>query len=125
MKTFLDCIPCFVQQALRAGRTATDDEKEIKILLDRIGERIKDIPMDHTPPEMGLIIYDEIRKITGSEDPYKKEKKAHIAEAVRLYPEIKKKRDGSKDPLLTAVRIAIAGNVIDLGWERIFILKMI
>lgn len=120
MKTFLDCIPCFVQQALRAGRTAMDDEKEIKKLLDRIGERIKDIPMDHTPPEMGLIIYDEIRKITGTEDPYEKEKKAHIIEAGRLYPEIKKKRDESKDPLLTAVRIAIAGNVIDLGMGKNF-----
>ncbi len=120
MKTFLDCIPCFVKQALRAGRMATDDEEEIKALLDRIGCRIKDIPMDHTPPEMGLIIYDEIRRITGIKDPYKEAKKAHIKEAKRLYPELKRRLKDAEDPLLTAVRIAIAGNVIDLGMEKDF-----
>ncbi|MDZ7820374.1 MAG: ARMT1-like domain-containing protein [Candidatus Marinimicrobia bacterium] len=120
MKTFLDCIPCFIKQALRAGRMATNDEKEIKALLDRIGCRIKDIPMDHTPPEMGLIIYDEIRRITGIKDPYKEAKKAHIKEAKRLYPELKRRLKDAEDPLLIAIRIAIAGNVIDLGMEKDF-----
>jgi len=27
MKTFLDCIPCFVRQALDSARLATDDEQ--------------------------------------------------------------------------------------------------
>lgn len=74
MKIFLNCIPCFVNQALRAGQMITDDETKLKALLDRIGCRIKDIPMDHTPPEMDLIIYDEISKITGIDDPYKEQK---------------------------------------------------
>ena len=26
MKTYLECIPCFMQQALRAGRMATDSK---------------------------------------------------------------------------------------------------
>jgi len=30
MKTYLDCIPCFMQQAFRAGQIATSDEKKIK-----------------------------------------------------------------------------------------------
>jgi len=30
MKIYLDCIPCFMQQALRAGRMATSDEKNKK-----------------------------------------------------------------------------------------------
>jgi damage-control phosphatase, subfamily I len=120
MKTFLECIPCFVNQALRAGRMITEDETKLKALLDRIGCRIKDIPMDHTPPEMGLIIYDEISKITGIQDPYKEQKKLHIAEAKRLYPELKKVLAEADDPLLTAIRIAIAGNVIDLGMDKDF-----
>ncbi len=120
MKTFLDCIPCFVKQALRAGRTASRNEAEIKALLDRIGRRIESISLEHSPPEMGLIIYDEIRKITGVEDLYEKEKKEHIAEALRLYPKMVRARDSSADPLLTAIRMAIAGNVIDLGMEKNF-----
>jgi len=37
MKTFLDCLPCMMDQALRAGRIATDDERIIKKLLDTVG----------------------------------------------------------------------------------------
>ena len=38
MKTYLDCFPCFLNQALRAGRIATDDEKKIKRVLDAAHE---------------------------------------------------------------------------------------
>ena len=120
MKTYLECIPCFVKQALRAARLSSNDEHEIKALMDRIGCRIKDITLDQTPPEMGLIIYDEIHKITGIDGPYKKEKKAHIKEAKCLYPELKKRLQLSDGPLLMAVRIAIAGNVMDLGMDKKF-----
>ena len=120
MKTYLECIPCFIKQALRAARLTSNDEHEIKALMDCIGCRIKDITLDQTPPEMGLIIYDEIHKITGIDDPYKKEKKAHIKEAKCLYPELKKRLQLSDGPLLMAVRIAIAGNVMDLGMDKKF-----
>jgi len=120
MKTYLQCIPCFVKQALRAGRMAFKDDKEIKSLMDRIGCRIQDISLSDTPPEMGLIIYDEIHKITGNADPYEKEKQAHINEAKRLYPMLKERVANSGDSLLMAIRIAIAGNVMDLGMDKKF-----
>jgi len=31
MKTYLDCIPCFMDQALRAGRISGMEETDIKI----------------------------------------------------------------------------------------------
>ena len=120
MKTYLDCIPCFVKQALRAGRMASDDDAEIKALMDRIGCRIKDISLGDTPPEMGVIIYDEIHRITGIDDPFEKEKNEHINEAKRLYPFLKDRLKNATDPLLMAIRIAIAGNVMDLGMDKHF-----
>ena len=71
MKTYLDCIPCFLNQALRAGRIATNDEKKIKKLLDEVGAMLKDIPPESTPPEAGMLIYAKIREITGNADPYR------------------------------------------------------
>ena len=120
MKTYLDCIPCFVNQAIRAGRIATDDEKQIKTLLDNIGDLIKNIPMQSSPPETGALVYKKIREITGNNDPYKKIKEENIKEALSLYPELKKIVAESDNKLLTAVRIAIAGNVIDLGIDKEF-----
>ena len=109
-----------MDQALRAGRIATKDEAKIKKLLDYVGSMIKDIPMESTPPETGNIIYREVRKITGVDDPYKEIKKSHIKEALALYPELKKIVGSSENRLLTAIRIAIAGNVIDLGVNKKF-----
>ena len=120
MKTFLDCLPCMMDQALRAGRIATDDERIIKKLLDTVGAMMKDIPLENTPPETGEIIYRKVREITGVTDPYKEVKKANIEEALSLYPELKKIVKESDNSLLTAIRIAIAGNVIDLGVNKKF-----
>ena len=120
MKTFLDCLPCFMQQALRAGRMATNDEKKIKEILSSVGAMIKDIPMQNTPPETGDSIYKKISEITGVSDPYKKIKKLNIDEALSMYPKMKDIVNNSDDGILTAVRLAIAGNVIDFGVNKEF-----
>jgi hypothetical protein len=123
MRTYLDCIPCFVDQALRAGRIATDDEKKLKRILDEVGMMLRDIPLDNTPPETGMLIYDKVREITGEFDPYKRIKTESTKEALALYPALKKKVEQSNDKLLTAIRIAIAGNVIDFGPNKDFDIK--
>lgn len=120
MKTYLECIPCFVNQAFRTAKLATSDEDKIKNVLNVVGQMIESIPMENTPPEMGNIIYNVIREITLNDDPYKKIKETNIKEALALYPDLKKRIKNSKDPLLTAIRIAIAGNVIDFGVGKSF-----
>ena len=115
MKTYLDCLPCFLNQALRAGRIATDDEKKIKRLLDEVGMMLRDIPLESTPPESGRLLYRKVGEITGNLDPYKKIKSESTKKALSLYPSLKNQIERSKDRLLTAIRIAIAGNVIDFG----------
>jgi len=120
MKTYLDCIPCFFNQALRAGRIATRDENKLKNLLDEIGTMLRDIPLESTPPETGMLIYEKVREITGEFDPYREIKKESTKKALALYPSLKNEVKKSNDKLLTAIRIAIAGNVIDFGVNRDF-----
>ena len=123
MKTYLDCIPCMMEQALQTGRIATSDESKIKELLDVVGDRIKDIPLENTPPETTTFIYQKIKEITGVNDPYKKIKEQNIQQVIKLYPYLKDIVTNSNDPLLTAIRLAIAGNVIDYGANRHFHLE--
>lgn len=120
MRTYLDCLPCFLHQALRAGRIATDDEEKIKQLLDEVGMMLKSIPLESTPPETGRLIYRKVREITGKLDPYKEIKRKSTRETMTLYPSLKEKVKMSNNKLLTAIRIAIAGNVIDFGVNRRF-----
>lgn len=123
MKTYLDCIPCFMNQALRAGRIITDNEQKIKKILDEVGDTVKNIPMRSTPVENGEIVYRKIRQITGIFDPYKKIKQKSIQEAKQMYSSLKKIIQQSSEPLETAIRIAIAGNVIDFAIDRKYDLK--
>jgi uncharacterized protein with ATP-grasp and redox domains len=120
MKTYLDCIPCFMQQALRAGRIATSDELEIKEILDRTGDMIKEISLQATPAETGSMIYKIISEVTGVSDPYKEIKRKNIEEAKSIYNALEDLLRQSEDKLYTAIKIAIAGNIIDLGVNRDF-----
>jgi len=119
MKTYLDCFPCFLNQSLRAGRIATDDEKKIKKVLDEVGMMLSNIPLESTPPETGRLIYHKVSEITGNLDPYREIKSESTQKALSLYPSLKSHVEESNDGLLTAIRIAIAGNVIDFGanWD--------
>ena len=120
MQTYLDCYPCLLNQALRAGRIATDDEKKIKVLLDEVGMMLRNIPLDSSPPEIGRLIYQKVTEITGIFDPYKEIKNESTTKALALYPSLKKKVEYSTDKLLTAIRIATVGNVIDFGAKTDF-----
>ena len=115
MKTYLECIPCFVKQALFAARAAVDDEEKIKEVLDRIGTLISEIPLHNSPPETSREIYRTVREVTGVNDPFANLKAESIKKAIALYPSLKQMVAVSANPLETAVRLAIAGNVIDFG----------
>ena len=115
MKTYLDCIPCFFKQALFAARAAVDDEGTIKEVLDKVGMLVSKIPLESSPPETGRQIYETVRQVTGVDDPFKSLKEESIDKALALYPSLKEIARKAKDPLEKAVRLAIAGNVIDFG----------
>ncbi|MBN1756642.1 DUF89 family protein [bacterium] len=120
MKTYLDCIPCFFQQALLAARKATTDESKIREVLDAVAELMPSISLTASPPEIGREVYRVVRKITGVDDPFRETKAENIRTAMALYPQLKELVSGSHDPLLTALRIAIAGNIIDFGADPHF-----
>ena len=120
MQTYLDCIPCFMQQALRVGRLSTDNENQIKKILDNVGCMIQDLPMESSPPEISMQMYNKIKEITNNPDPFADAKIDHIDKALKLYPHMEDILDESDDPLLDAVKISIAGNIIDLGAAKTF-----
>jgi uncharacterized protein with ATP-grasp and redox domains len=109
-----------MHQALRAGRMATSDEKKLKQILDKTGALVKTFSMHATPAEIGMSVYRIVSEVTGNPDPYQEIKQQHIAETKAIYDELEKIVADSDDKLLSAIRIAIAGNVIDLGVTKAF-----
>ena len=75
------------------------------------------------PPEVVCQIQEVVRHITKNPDPYKDAKEKSTKNALELYPYLKKLVAESQHPFDTAVRIAIAGNIIDFGLPVVFDLK--
>lgn len=123
MKSYLDCYPCFFIQAIRTSRMITSDEKKIWQILNEVSLSLPKIHFGATPPEIGREVYRIISKRTGIKDPYRKIKEKCTRQALSLYPELKKLINSSEDRLMTAIRISIAGNIIDFGANFDFDLK--
>jgi len=123
MRTYLDCIPCFFKQALKAARIAGANEDIQKKVLDRLASEVPNFSLSSSPPEMGRIIYRLVKEVTEEEDPFRKVKEKYNRIALNMYPDLKDKVAHSEDKLLAAIRLAVAGNVIDFGVDSSFILK--
>jgi uncharacterized protein with ATP-grasp and redox domains len=115
MHIFLDCIPCFVRQALDAARLATDNKKIHEQVLRKVLALAKDLDMSQSPPVIGQKIHRLIRELVGTEDPYRDIKRRFNNAALRLYPKMRTHIIESENKLEAAIRLAIAGNIIDFG----------
>ena len=115
MKTCLECIPCFVRQALESTRFVTDDEAVHEKVLREVLRMAAELDMRECPPAMGRRIHTLIKQLTGKADPYAEAKRHFNDMALKLYPELKREVESAEDPLETAVKLAIAGNIIDFG----------
>ena len=120
MKAHLDCIPCFQKQALQATRFVTEDLEIQESILRKVINALMKEDWNKTPPQLARVVHGIVKEITGAKDPYKDVKKKYNDIALKLYPELKKMVQNSKTPLKTAVKLAIAGNVIDFGAKSDF-----
>lgn len=115
MRTYLDCYPCFLRQALTAARMAgATADVEWRALHHVLG-LLHDVPDGATPPLLAGQVHRLVRDEAGHGDPYAEVKASTTSAALALYPRLTELVASSPDPVGTAVRVAIAGNVIDLG----------
>lgn len=115
MRTYLECYPCFLRQALEAARLARADENRQYWVLQGVLDELRQFELTSTPPEMGYRIHQIVRRETGVHDPYEQAKGVSTRRALALYPKLKALVAEAHDPLNTAVRLSIGGNIIDLG----------
>ncbi len=115
MKVDFDCYPCFFHQAINVASMISVDEELMREILVEVSRLIPAISDDVTPPQVGRDVYRIVSRLTGIDDPFKEVKRECTEEALSLYPKLKEKVASSSDRLITAIRVAIAGNVIDFG----------
>lgn len=115
MKLHLECVPCYIRQALDAAKMATKDEKLQEQILRESIIAASEFDIDSS----GFILQAKIKKVMGkilpATDPYREVKEKYNRIVLDLGDDIKKIIRDSKDPFETSLRIALAGNIIDFG----------
>ncbi|NLV66950.1 MAG: DUF89 family protein [Spirochaetes bacterium] len=115
MITTLDCVPCLIRQSIEASGFTSDDYSLREKALREILRKISESDLTVSPPVIARDIHRALRDLCGSTDPYCEVKKKFNSLIMSMADRFRKIITGSDDPLLTAVKLAIAGNVIDSG----------
>ena len=115
MQAHLECILCFQRQALEAARFAGADEATQERTLRRVMDELRRAEWNARPPEIAHAVHAVVREAVGDGDPYLTVKRESNARALALLPGLRQRVAAASDPLRVAVRIAIAGNIIDFG----------
>jgi len=118
MQAQIDCFYCYFKQIVNCMDIAgIEEDRQYRILFDLVDD-IKKMDRTRTPAEntteMLLKLY---RKIDNS-DPFKESKEKSNALALKLYPALKDYLQKSTNKLYDALKISVAGNIIDLGIQK-------
>ncbi|UCC69123.1 MAG: DUF89 family protein [Armatimonadota bacterium] len=115
MKTYLECLPCFLRQAVEAAKMASEDPLKQWEVVDAVLRLLTAVSASDRPPQVAARVHRTVRRVSGCDDPYCQVKKDGNKAAMGLYPRAKELVAASDDSLQTAVKLAIVGNIIDSG----------
>ena len=110
-----ECIPCTINSYLRLAKTGLIPETQQEVVLRRLLKFLSETDYTQSPPALGRKLHRLIRELIQNPDPYFKIKAECNRMMLDMYTKFKKMVEQSPDPFDTAMRLAIAGNVIDFG----------
>lgn len=115
MKTDHPCLECMFHQGQRTAKRLLGEGDEYEQIVRSLRELVDRQPPEGPPPAFYRQIYSLVSEAAGEHDPFREIKRQNTQTALELYPHLKNLVAEAPDPLETAVRIAIAGNIIDHG----------
>ena len=118
MNIQLECIPCTLNSYLRLANTGVIPESQQEAIFRRMLHLFATIDFNHSLPVLGCKMHALIRESINNPDPYHRIKEESNHMMMDLYPKFEGLINGSEDPFDKAMRLAIAGNVIDFGSQH-------
>lgn len=124
----VDCVHCYLKQAVSCMQHADVDEDRQHEVLYSLMNDIKDYDRKLSPARNSSYAVLETYRLINNGDPYKAVKKKSNDMALGLLPRLREmagqtngdNKEDHQDRLLSAIKVSVAGNVIDLGIQRSF-----
>ncbi|NSW90079.1 MAG: DUF89 family protein [Firmicutes bacterium] len=118
MRSYIDCVHCYLKQVVICMDNAgVDEDTQYKIIYELM-DYVKSFDRNDSPAENSTKVLLKAYEMIGVNDPYKRAKRESNDIALSVYPKLKTIVEDSKDSLYQALKVAVAGNVIDLGINR-------
>jgi len=114
MHTQVECIACLTKQAAGLAREFLAPHKR-EPFMRRVLEGLARFDCDAPPPLFTREIYRIYRDMDGKGDPYGEKKRHSNEQALSLAPRLRRIIASRPDMLEAALRMAVAGNIIDFG----------
>jgi len=118
-----ECIPCAINSLITLFRKGLippqKQDQSMRELLQSLGH----LNYNESPPAVGREMHRAIRKLISNPDPYKDLKEEYNSLMLSYYPDLKQKVTKADNPFQIALRLAIAGNIIDFGPNHSFDLE--
>ncbi len=118
MKLELYCIKCIISQTLEVLDHLQKSKFEREQILRKILRLLARESYDKTSPELAEIVYGEITKLAGVDDPYKEEKRKQNELALKIIKNFEQDLQGLS--LIDVLKLSVLGNSIDYGTEAKF-----
>lgn len=115
MRTFYECLPCFVNQAIFSLKRCNATDEQFRTTIRSVFCVLAGIDFNTTPPETAQKIYRIITRATGISDPFAEEKKHYNGLAADILSFMKERVSKQQDQFAAKVKLAIAANIIDFG----------
>lgn len=109
------CIPCYLDQAIRALEQAQVDPDQQLQILHELLETIRGFDVNKSPAENSSLVMHRLVELLDGQDPFAEAKQKSNEKAQALRPQLAEDIHKAKDPLFQALQFAVAGNVVDLA----------
>lgn len=114
------CVECIIAQTRRVA-DAIDADAALRQKIDEdVLAMSKRFDFSKSPPEVAREVYEHLSVLAHKNDLYDEVKKHSSEHARQFLPFLKTEIVQAKDPFMAAVKVAVAGNVIDLAAEVAF-----
>ena len=110
-----ECIGCIFNQALKVSQVLGLDDKESQAILNIAAAHVPRFSLDKSPPTNATPLYQEMADYLDKKDLYDDIKMRSQESAQKLKPKCEMILKRSLSPFVTATKIAVIGNVIDLA----------
>ena len=115
MKLHTECLACIENQASRVCDLLKLNDLQRQDILQLAQKHIAHFDFTQTPPHNATPLYEAMAAYLGVEDLYTELKTDASVKARKFIPLCEKAIASSANPLLSATKTAVAGNVIDLA----------